>query len=123
MTIGFSVTPIRRRVDRETVAAFARLPVANVSDSMHRLYGGGAQLRPMHRAGKLAGPAITVKAPPGDNLMLHKAIDMAVEGDVHHGADHLAYATDGLACFCHFLTFLSRAGALSLLWGVARDTR
>ena len=50
--------------------------------SKYELYGGGAQLRPMHRAGKLAGPAITVKAPPGDNLMLHKAIDMAVEGDV-----------------------------------------
>jgi len=30
----------------------------------------------------LAGPALTVKAPPGDNLMLHKAIALAQSGDV-----------------------------------------
>jgi len=82
LTIGFRIRSRPRAVDRQWVEKFRQLPVANVSDSMHRLYGGGAQLRPMHRDGKLAGPAITVKAPPGDNLMLHKAIDMAVEGDV-----------------------------------------
>ncbi len=36
----------------------------------------------MHRDGVLAGPALTVKTRPGDNLMLHKAIDMAQPGDV-----------------------------------------
>ena len=82
MTIGFRVRSRSRAVDQQWVEKFKELPVANVSDSMHRLYGGGAHLRPMHRAGKLAGRAITVKAPPGDNLMLHKAIDMAVQGDV-----------------------------------------
>ena len=30
----------------------------------------------------MAGPALTVKAPPGDNLMLHKAISLAEPGDV-----------------------------------------
>lgn len=30
----------------------------------------------------MAGAALTVKARPGDNLMLHKALDMAGEGDV-----------------------------------------
>ncbi|KPB27844.1 Uncharacterized protein AC517_2943 [Pseudomonas syringae pv. syringae] len=42
----------------------------------------GARLRPMHREGVLAGPALTVKARPGDNLMLHYAIDIAEPGDV-----------------------------------------
>ena len=82
MTIGFRVHSRPRAVDRQWVEKFRALPVANVSDSMHRLHAGGAQLRPMHRSGRLAGRALTVKAPPGDNLMLHKAIDMAVEGDV-----------------------------------------
>jgi regulator of RNase E activity RraA len=36
----------------------------------------------MHRGGKLAGPALTVRAGPGDNLMAHKAIDIAEPGDV-----------------------------------------
>ena len=36
----------------------------------------------MHRAGGLAGPALTVKVPPGDNLMVHKAIALAQAGDI-----------------------------------------
>ncbi len=36
----------------------------------------------MHASGGLAGVALTVKSRPGDNLMLHKAIDLAKPGDV-----------------------------------------
>lgn len=49
---------------------------------MSRTVAGGASLRPMHAGGVLAGPAVTVKTRPGDNLMLHKALDMAEPGDV-----------------------------------------
>jgi regulator of RNase E activity RraA len=56
--------------------------VANVSDSMARMSAGGASLRPMHVGGGLAGPALTVKTRLGDNLMLHKALDLAEAGDV-----------------------------------------
>jgi RraA family protein len=49
---------------------------------MNRLAAGGAALRPMHGGGKLCGPALTVKVAPGDNLMVHKAIDIAAPGDV-----------------------------------------
>ena len=82
MTLGFSITPLRRRVDTATIAAFARLPVANVSDCMARMTAGGARLRPMHAEGVLAGPAFTVKTRPGDNLMVHKALDIAAPGDI-----------------------------------------
>jgi RraA family protein len=82
VSIGFRVRNRERAVDQEWVEKFKELPVANVSDSMFRMNAGGAKLRPMHREGKLAGRALTVKAPPGDNLMLHKAIDMAAQGDV-----------------------------------------
>lgn len=70
------------RVERDLIQRFLPLPVANVSDVMSRMTAGGPRLRPMHRAGKLCGPALTVKSRPGDNLMLHKAIDMAEPGDV-----------------------------------------
>jgi regulator of RNase E activity RraA len=36
----------------------------------------------MHGTGVLAGPALTVKTRPGDNLMVHKALDLAEPGDV-----------------------------------------
>ena len=58
------------------------MPVANVSDCMLRLTAGGSRIRPMHKSGQLAGPALTVKTRPGDNLMLHKAIDIAEPGDI-----------------------------------------
>jgi RraA family protein len=82
MASGFRVLPIQRRIAPDLIKEFAALPVANVSDAMNRMSGGGAALRPMHGGGVLAGPAITVKARPGDNLMIHKALDIAQPGDV-----------------------------------------
>ncbi len=80
--IGFQICKRARKVDAETVAKFRELPVANISDSMSRMTAGGAALRPVHKEGVLAGPAFTVKTRPGDNLMVHKAIDIAEPGDV-----------------------------------------
>jgi RraA family protein len=79
---GFRILKRRRAVAAEMVARFRELPVANVSDCMSRMTAAGPRLRPMHGGGVLAGPALTVRVRPGDNLMLHKALDMAVPGDV-----------------------------------------
>src|SRR3546814_1721646 len=49
---------------------------------MARMTAGGARLRPMHAGGVMAGPALTVKTRPGDNLMVHRALDIADPGDV-----------------------------------------
>ena len=82
MTIGFRILERRKKVALNIAKEFLTLPVANVSDSMWRLTAGGSRLRPMHKSGQMAGPALTVKSRPGDNLMLHKAIDMAEPGDI-----------------------------------------
>lgn len=82
MTIGFRVLKRRRKVDADTVAKFRGLPVANVSDVMSRMSAGGPRLRPLHAGGPMAGPALTVKTRPGDNLMIHKALTVAERGDV-----------------------------------------
>jgi regulator of RNase E activity RraA len=79
---GFRIKKTWERIDSALVEAFRPLPVANVSDCMWRMDSGGGNLHPMHRDGKLAGPAFTVRMRPGDNLLLHKAIDMAQPGDV-----------------------------------------
>lgn len=82
MSIGFRVLSAARKVSDDWVERFRSVPVACVSDSMNRMTAGGARLRPMHGGGMLAGPALTVKARPGDNLMLHYALDIAEPGDV-----------------------------------------
>ena len=79
---GLQILERRRQVSAEDAARFKELPVANVSDCMSRMAAGGPRLRPMHRSGRLSGPALTVKTRPGDNLMIHKALGMAVPGDV-----------------------------------------
>ncbi|MGF9758883.1 RraA family protein [Microvirga sp. 0TCS3.31] len=79
---GFRVLKRTHTVDAATVDRFRSLPVANVSDVMSRMVSGGSRLRPLHAGGVLAGPAVTVKTRPGDNLMIHKALDMAEPGDV-----------------------------------------
>lgn len=43
---------------------------------------GGAALRPVREGSVLSGAAVTVKTRSGDNLMIHKALDMAEPGDV-----------------------------------------
>ncbi|GAC1340701.1 MAG: RraA family protein [Acetobacteraceae bacterium] len=82
MTIGFSIAARTRRVSPAQIARARDLPVANVSDCMSRLTAGGPRLRPIHDKGVMAGPALTVRTRPGDNLMVHKALDLAQPGDI-----------------------------------------
>lgn len=80
--VGLQILQRRRQVDAQLVQAFKGLPVANISDCMARMSAAGPRLRPMHKGGPLAGPALTVKCRPGDNLMIHKALTLAKAGDV-----------------------------------------
>ena len=83
MPAGFRILPSPARPSPTLVAALAELQASLLSDNMSRLQGAGsAVLRPMHGGGTLAGPAFTVKVAPGDNLMVHKSIDLAAPGDV-----------------------------------------
>lgn len=82
MPIGFRILERTTVAPQALIKAFGKLPVANVSDSMSRVTSAGPRIRPMHASGSMTGAAVTVKARPGDNLMLHKAIDMAQPGDV-----------------------------------------
>lgn len=69
--------------DAETIDAFRRLPVPNIGDCMGRSCGAlGLQAWHNDPQHVLCGPALTVKVRPGDNLMIHKAIEMAQPGDV-----------------------------------------
>ncbi len=82
MTIGFRIVADVPRAPDALMDRFQDIPAAHISDCMQRLFAAGAPLRPMHRGGKLIGNALTVKVRPGDNLMVHKAIDIAKPRDV-----------------------------------------
>ena len=82
MSATMRILDIPKRPDPRLVAELARMVTPHLSDSMERLYAGGHQLRPMHKEGKLAGPAFTVRTAAGDNLLVHKALDTAQRGDV-----------------------------------------
>jgi RraA family protein len=82
MSASMRILDIPKRPDAKLIAELRRMVTPHLSDSMERLYAGGPQLRPMYKGGTLAGPAFTVKTAVGDNLLVHKAIDIARPGDV-----------------------------------------
>ncbi len=84
MSIGFRVFLKRNLPPRELVEAYAALPAANVADCMGRLSALSSDIRLLSSPKReiMWGVALTVKARPGDNLMIHKAFDMAGPGDV-----------------------------------------
>jgi regulator of RNase E activity RraA len=80
---GFHIHPRpTSSVSDAVLERYRQFQVANVSDAMSRTTGTSA-LRPFHqRSGALAGRALTVRTRPGDNLMVHHAIDICGPGDV-----------------------------------------
>lgn len=79
--IGFRIVSSIERPNRKLVESFRGIPVANIGDVMNRNYCLDARIRPINDV-PLLGTAFTIKTRPGDNLLLHKAIDMAVPGDI-----------------------------------------
>ncbi len=85
VTHGFRVFGCAPQIDATLIDRARRLPVANISDMMNRMDAGGAGIFPIHwtkDSKSIAGTALTVRTRPGDNLVVHKAIDMARPGDV-----------------------------------------
>ena len=63
------------------IAAFREAPTSIISDNLDRL-PGAVGLRPFHKSAALVGVAFTVKTRPGDNLAIHKALELVGPGDV-----------------------------------------
>jgi RraA family protein len=79
---GFRILPFGPQPDPALLKRLAAVATAHLSDNMQRMQAVAAELRPYHKGGRLVGPALTVRVPPGDNLMVHKAINIARPGDV-----------------------------------------
>lgn len=79
--VGFRIYKDFRRPDPELIQKFAGIPSSNIGDCLNRLYNMRSNLMPFNEA-PLLGPAFTVKAPCGDNLVTQKALDLAKPGDI-----------------------------------------
>jgi 4-hydroxy-4-methyl-2-oxoglutarate aldolase len=64
------------------VEGFAKLGAATVHEASGRKGAVDPAIKPIRRGLRLCGPAFTVQCAPGDNLMLHKALEKARPGDV-----------------------------------------
>ena len=83
ISIGNRIFTEVKRPPRELVERFAGLPSSNINDEMNRLFCMHDYIRLLNPSARpLLGTAITVKAPIGDNLFFHQALDMAQPGDV-----------------------------------------
>lgn len=79
--VGLRIKETINRPDPGLISQFQDIPVANIGDSINRAFCLHPAIRPYNSC-PLLGPAFTVKVRPGDNLFLHKALDLAAPGDI-----------------------------------------
>jgi 4-hydroxy-4-methyl-2-oxoglutarate aldolase len=71
-----------QRADADAVSVLAGLGVSTAHEALGRVGLMKPYLRPVWAGAAIAGPAVTVLAQPGDNWMLHVAVEQCQKGDV-----------------------------------------
>jgi 4-hydroxy-4-methyl-2-oxoglutarate aldolase len=71
-----------KRADGNAIGTFATLGVSTVHEALGRSGLMRPYMRPIWAGASIAGPAVTVLAQPGDNWMIHVAVEQCQKGDI-----------------------------------------
>ena len=82
MKLGYRINPSERYISQEIVEAYREIPTSIISDNMEKMFAVESKIRPFHPKPIMVGHALTIHCPPGDNLVLQKAIELAEPGDI-----------------------------------------
>ncbi len=112
--IGFRVFTCPTRPDAELVRKFADFASANLADALGRFHFMDSGIQ--SRTGlSLCGVAVTVMARPGDNLMVHKAMEIAQPGEI------VVVSTNGNITNAVFGELMGHSAVASRLGGLVVD--
>lgn len=79
---GFRIRLDFDRPDPTMVEQFRQFQTPDISDILNRMYAMNNGIHNITGSSGICGPACTVKVFPGDNLMVHKVLDVARPGDI-----------------------------------------
>jgi regulator of RNase E activity RraA len=112
--LGFRIITDPPRTESELVERFKGIATSNLADAMGRFHfmDPGIQSR---TGVPLCGIAVTVNARPGDNLMVHKALEIAQPGDI------IVVSTNGNTTSAVFGELMCHSAVAANLGGIVVD--
>lgn len=104
-----------KRPPKELIESFKEMGTATVHEASGRKGAVDHVIKPIAGGVRLCGPAFTVQCHPGDNLMLHKALERAQPGDV------LVASVGGCYGFGYWGGLMATSAVAKKLGGLAID--